>query len=245
MKHAPVFLLTFILLSGCVTGNNPVAKPDPSEEIAMKKDATVVLLHGQGRTRLSMVILSKRFRSAGYQTLNFPYNQTIRSLDEISGQLVEFIGQKVKTSDYHLIGHSLGNVIIRNAFRKDYPDGLGKIVMLAPPNQPAHLAKYFKKNLIYRMFTGDSGQKLSEEKFYRDLPIPRVPFGVIAGDKGQRLTFSEPNDGVVTVESTKLEGMADWVLLHHGHTFIMNCKDTFEHCVRFIESGRFKQPESN
>ena len=244
MKHAPVFLLTFILLSGCVIGNNPVTKPDPLDEIVVKKDATIVLLHGQGRTRLSMVVLGKRFRSAGYQTLNFPYNQTIRSLDEISGQLVEFIGQKVKTSDYHLIGHSLGNVIIRNAFRKDYPAGLGKIVMLAPPNQPAHLAKRLKKNLIYRLFTGDSGQKLSEEKFYRDLPIPRVPFGVIAGDKGQSLTFSEPNDGVVTVGSTKLEGMADWILLHHGHTFIMNCKDTFEHCVRFVESGRFKQPAS-
>jgi hypothetical protein len=244
MKHAPVFLLTFILLSGCVTRKNPVAKPDPLDEILVKKDATIVLLHGQGRTRLSMLVLGKRFRSAGYQTLNFPYNQTIHSLDEISGQLVEFIGQKVKTSDYHLIGHSLGNVIIRNAFRKDYPAGLGKIVMLAPPNQPAHLAKRLKKNLIYRVFTGDSGQKLSEEKFYRDLPIPTVPFGVIAGDKGQSLTFSEPNDGVVTVGSTKLKGMADWILLHHGHTFIMNCKDTFEHCVRFIESGRFKQPES-
>ena len=243
MKHAPVFLLTFILLSGCVIRKNPVAKPDPLDEILVKKDATIVLLHGQGRTRLSMLVLGKRFRSAGFQTLNFPYNQTIHSLDEISGQLVEFIGRKVKTSDYHLIGHSLGNVIIRNAFRKDYPAGLGKIVMLAPPNQPAHLAKRLKKNLIYRVFTGDSGQKLSEEKFYRELPIPTVPFGVIAGDKGQSLTFSEPNDGVVTVGSTKLEGMADWILLHHGHTFIMNCKDTFEHCVRFIESGRFKQPE--
>ena len=244
MKHAPVFLLTFILLSGCVTGNNPVTKPDPLDEIVVKKDATIVLLHGQGRTRLSMLVLCKRLRSAGYQTLNFPYNQTIHSLDEISGQLVEFIGQKVKTSDYHLIGHSLGNVIIRNAFRKEYPDGLGKIVMLAPPNQPAHLAKLLKKNPVYRIFTGDSGQKLSEEDFYSDLPVPTVPFGVIAGDKGQSLTFSEPNDAVVTVESTKLDGMADWILLHHGHTFIMNCKDTFEHCRHFLEEGSFKQSEA-
>jgi triacylglycerol lipase len=243
MKHAPTLLLACILLSGCATSNKPVSKADEDEKTSMKKDETIVLLHGQGRTRLSMVILSKRFRSAGYQTLNFPYNQTIDSLDEISGQLIEFIGKKVKTTNYHLIGHSLGNVIIRNAFRKDYPAGLGKVVMLAPPNQPAHLAKRLKKNPVYRIFTGDSGQKLSEEEFYRDLPVPTVPFGVIAGDKGQSLTFSEPNDAVVTVVSTKLDGMADWLLLHHGHTFIMNCKDTFEHCRSFIEHGRFKQPE--
>ena len=243
MRNVPAFLLACILLSSCVTGSSPDSKPDELGNVAMKKDATIVLLHGQGRARLSMVILSMRFKSAGYQTLNFPYNQTIDSLDEISGQLIEFIRKKVKTTNYHLIGHSLGNVIIRNAFRKEYPDGLGKIVMLAPPNQPAHLAKRLKKNPVYRKFTGDSGQKLSEEEFYRDLPVPMVPFGVIAGDKGQSLTFSEPNDGVVSVESTKLDGMADWLLLHHGHTFIMNCKDTFEYCQRFIERGRFKQPE--
>ncbi|MBT3638063.1 MAG: hypothetical protein HN531_14085 [Opitutae bacterium] len=243
MRNVPAFLLACILLSGCVTGSSPDSKPDEPEKASMKKDDTVVLLHGQGRTRLSMVILSKRFRSAGYQTLNFPYNQTTDSLEEISGQLHEFIRKKVKTSSYHLIGHSLGNVIIRNAFRKEYPAGLGKIVMLAPPNQPAHLAKRLKKNPVYRKFTGDSGQKLSEEEFYRDLPVPTVPFGVIAGDKGQSLTFSEPNDAVVTVASTKLNGMADWILLHHGHTFIMNCKDTFEHCQCFIERGSFKQPD--
>ena len=115
--------------------------------------------------------------------------------------------------------------------------------MLAPPNQPAHLAKLFKKNPLYRMFTGDSGQKLSQDEFYRSLPVPKVPFGVIAGDKGQSLTFSEPNDAVVTVESTKLDGMTDWILLPHGHTFIMNGKDTFQQCRHFLEQGSFKQSE--
>ena len=243
MKHVPAFLLGCIFWSGCVTGNRIDSKPDDpeAEKTSMKKDETIVLLSGQGRTRLSMVILSNRFSSAGYQTLHFPYNQTLDSLDEISGQLIDFIRRKVKTSKYHLIGHSLGNVIIRNAFRKKFPDGMGKIVMLAPPNQPAHLAKLFKKNPFYRMFTGDSGQKLSQDEFYRGLPAPTVPFGVIAGDKGQSLTFSEPNDAVVTVESTKLDGMTDWILLHHGHTFIMNGKDTFEQCLHFLEEGSFKQ----
>ena len=172
--------------------------------------------------------------------MNFPYNQASRSLDEISGELIAFIRKKVKTPRYHLVAHSLGNVIIRDAFRKEFPPGMGRIVMLAPPNRPAHLAKRLKKNLIYRWITGDSGQKLSEEEFYDDLPVPKVEYGVIAGDKGQELTFSEPNDGIVTVESTKLEGMNDFIVLHHAHTFIMNCKDTFDHSKSFIEKGSFQ-----
>lgn len=187
-----------------------------------------------------MLILSKRFKGAGFQTANFPYNQASSSLTEISGRLVDFIQKKVKTSRYHLIGHSLGNVIIRNAFKRRYPPGLGRIVMLAPPNRPAHLAKRLKKNLLYRWLMGDSGQKLSEEDFFRNLPVPGVEFGVIAGDKGQRLTFAGPNDGLLKVETTKLDGMTDFIIVHRTHTFIMNGKDTFEYCKSFIQSGRFQ-----
>ena len=192
-----------------------------------------------------MFVLGRRFKAAGYQTANFPYRQVNNSLEDISGELIAYIGKKVKTPRYHLIGHSLGNVIIRDAFRKEYPPGLERIVMLAPPNRPAELAKRFKKNLLYRWITGDSGQKLSGKEFYRNLPVPEVEFGVIAGDKGQKLTFSEPNDGLVTVEGTKLEGMKDFLVLHHAHTFIMNCKDTFLHCKSFIEKGNFDHPEES
>jgi len=198
-----------------------------------------------GRSRLSMVVLSHRFKGAGYRTANFPYSQAGPSLDELSGKLIAFIKEKVETPRYHLVAHSLGNVIIRDAFRKEFPPGLGRIVMLAPPNQPADLAKRFRKNLLYRLFTGDSGQKLSEEEFYAALPVPKVEFGVIAGDKGQKISFAEPNDGLVAVEETKLEGMKDFIVLQHAHTFIMNCRDTFEHCKSFIETGSFDHPKEN
>ena len=229
-----VFLFPFFLMS-CSTSRPPEADKSPPAE-----EKTVVLLHGMGRTRLSMIVLSQRFRRAGYQTVNFPYNQAGRSLDQLSDGLIEFIEEQVTTPRYHLIAHSLGNIIIRDAFRKEFPTGLGRIVMLAPPNHPAHLAKRLKKNLLYRLITGDSGQKLSEEEFYAALPIPAVEFGVIAGNKGQKITFSEPNDGLVAVETTKLEGMSDFIVLNHAHTFIMNGKDTFDHCREFIEKGSFQ-----
>jgi len=204
----------------------------------MEKE-TVILVHGMGRTTASMLILKKRFHDAGYKTASFPYSQSSRSLNEISAGFIDFVRKNVKTVRYHLIGHSLGNVIIREAFKKGYPPGLGRIVMLAPPNRPALLAQKLKGNLLFGWITGDSGQKLSEADFYRDLPVPEVEFGVIAGDKGQRLTFDEPNDGLVAVQTTRLEGMSDFVIVHHTHTFIMNCKDTFEHSLNFLRHGSF------
>jgi hypothetical protein len=100
------------------------------------------------------------------------------------------------------------------------------------------LAKSLKDVGLFRRLTGDAGQKLSSEEFYRTLPVPKVEFGVVAGDAGQSITFKEPNDGIVSVESTKLTGMRDWIILHHTHTFLMNCEDTAECCVRFIRNGR-------
>ncbi len=203
---------------------------------------TVVLLHGMGRSRLSMLILARRLRHAGYATVNFPYSPPFHSVEVISRRLIAFIEKKVHTPAYHLIAHSLGNVILRNGFRYGYPPGLGRIVMLAPPNRPARLAQALKKNPLYRGLTGESGQRLSDPVFYSKLPVPEVEFGVIAGDKGQRLTFSEPNDGVVAVAATRLPGMQDFLVLHHTHTFLMNAEDTFQACRRFLRTGRFKAP---
>lgn len=201
---------------------------------------TVVLLHGMGRTTAAMSVMAKRFRSAGYATLNFPYYQKSPTLDELSDKLRRYLAENVKTERYHFVCHSLGCVIIRNALKKELRSGLGRIVMLAPPNRAARLAKLLKDNGLYRWLMGDSGQRLSDEAFYATLPVPKVEFAVIAGDKGQGAAFQEPNDGIVDVEGTKLQGMAAFAVVHHTHTFLMNAEDTFSLCRAFLEAGRFR-----
>jgi len=202
---------------------------------------TVVLLHGQGRTRASMVVLRQRLRGSGYRTLSIAYNSRKNTIDQISDALLDRLRRDIETPTYHLVGHSLGNVIIRNGFKNTFPGGLSRVVMLAPPNQPAQLARLLRERSLYRLITGDTGQKLADESFYRALPIPNVEFGVVAGNKSRTgLLRGEPNDGVVTVDSTKLDGMSDWVLVHHTHTFMMNSRATFELVRSFIRSGRFQ-----
>jgi hypothetical protein len=210
-----------------------------NEEGAGEPAESVVLLHGMSRTRGAMALLAWRFEQAGYATHNFPYNERTSSLDELSDELHSYIHEHVRTPTYHLIGHSLGNIIIRNGFKKTYREGLKRIVMLAPPNRPARLAQALDDNPLYQWITGDSGQKLADPAFYEGLPAPSVEFGIIAGNKGQRISFEEPNDGVVQVESTKLQRMSDWIVLGRFHTFIMNAEETFEYSRRFLETGSF------
>ena len=207
--------------------------------IEAHNDHTIILLHGMGRGRASLWVLDTRLQHAGYKTLNFPYVTHSHSIEELALQLCDFIGDNVKTTTYHLIAHSLGNLIIRSGFHHGYPPGLGRIVMLAPPNHPAELARALRDSPIYRWFTGQSGQLLGSDDFYAHLPVPDVPFGIIAGNRGQPVTLREPNDGVITVESTKLNGMADWTVVPQAHTFIMNSRAVAELCISFIETGRF------
>lgn len=203
------------------------------------KSETVVLLHGLGRSRASLWPLGRRLRQAGFEVRNFPYAPAFHRFDTLVSALHDFIVEKVSTRVYHLVGHSLGNILIRARFRFGYPSGLGRIVMLAPPNHPPDLARRLSSCPPFRLWAGESGRLLASEEFYADLPVPAVPFGVIAGDKGQRITFDEPNDGIITVESTRLEGMADHLTLHHAHTFIMNSRDAALATITFLREGQF------
>jgi triacylglycerol lipase len=199
----------------------------------------VVLLHGMGRSWVSMVLLGHRLKRAGYEIHLFGYSPRRATLDELSRGLQALIAEQVESKTYHLIGHSLGNIIVRDGFRRRYRPELKRIVMLSPPNGPAALASSLRHNRLYRWWTGDSGQKLGDEAFYRTLPVPGVEFGVLAGDRGHHFGFDEPNDGVVRVENTKLRGMTDFRVVHRTHTFIMLAGETFELCDRFLRTGAF------
>lgn len=225
-------MLLLALLMSLPTAGQTSGSAPPQE--------VVFLVHGMGRTRLSMLVLAGRLRGKGFRVASFPYNHASDSLPEIAKQLQHRIGEEAKGARYHLVGHSLGNVVIREGFRSGYPAGLGRVVMLAPPNQPARLALKLKGNLLYRWITGDSGQKLSSTEFYAALPVPSVEFAVLAGNRGNSLLSKEPNDGIILVETTRLPGMKDFAVLHKTHTFMMNSAEAGGMTVRFLREGRLR-----
>lgn len=192
----------------------------------------VLLIHGQGRTWLSMLLLGWRLKRQRYTVCYFGYMTWLEGFDKITHRFVRTLGAKMEDQLYVIIGHSLGNIITRASLPHLTSNPPRHLIMLAPPNQPPRLGKIFKSNLIYRLFTRDCGQKVADDAFYEKLPRPTIPTTIIAGTRGLPKFLSpfagEANDMVLAVSETRLEGLAEPVLVRASHPFIMNSKQVAE-----------------
>jgi hypothetical protein len=76
--------------------------------------------------------------------------------------------------------------------------------------------------------------------------------GIITGDRRINPIASwlipGPDDGKVSVARARLEGAADFIVVHATHTFIMNRSDVAEQVAHFLANGKFarriKKPRS-
>ena len=130
----------------------------------------VILIHGQGRSPLAMSLLAWRLRE--HQVTMFGYVCAYESFERITQRFAKKIQRTVNDEPYIIIAHSLGGLITRASlpYLEDHPPG--HVIMLGTPNQPATWAKKVHTNPLYRAYTGDCGQKLSQSPFFDSLPIP-------------------------------------------------------------------------
>jgi hypothetical protein len=186
----------------------------------------LLLVHGMGRTPLSLARLARFLRREGHQVELLGYVAALEPFDRIR-QRIHLRLEALAHSGlpYAVIGHSLGGLALRAAL-----DGIEplprRLIMLATPNRPPRLARRLHRLWPYRIACGDSGQLLAREEFFDRLPPPRVPYTIIAGDggpRGRRGPFGgEPNDWLVAVEETKVVPGDRPTVLPVGHTFMMN-----------------------
>lgn len=188
----------------------------------------VVLIHGMGRTPLSMLRLRHRLRRAGHRAILFGYSPTFETLDGASARLVERIGRRLGAARYALVGHSLGTVIIRTALASLQDRPPAACFFLAPPMVACRAASYFSRFWLYRVVMGEMGQLLADEGFMSRLPLPAVPTRIYAGTGGPRagwLPFGmEPNDIILSVTEATGRFDGDVVEVPSVHTFIMHSR---------------------
>jgi hypothetical protein len=192
----------------------------------------VVLIHGMGRTPLSMMRLHRRLRRAGHTPILFGYSPTFETLQGASERLVRRIERRADISHYAVVGHSLGTVLIRSALGRLENRMPAACFFLAPPMVACKAAKYFSRFWSYKVMTGEMGRLLAADEFMRNLPMPPTLVRIYAGVAGPRASWlpfgMEPNDGILSVSEAGGECPATVVTTPSLHTFIMNSAPVFD-----------------
>ena len=208
----------------------------------------VVLLHGLGRTPLSMKRLQWTLERENYRVVNVAYPSTRVSIQDAADRwLGEILSERTtdRTVKIHFVTHSLGGIVLRQYLSNHRIENLGRVVMLAPPNQGSELAERLRNNFLYRFATGPSGQQLgtSAGSVPKQLGPADFKLGVIAGDRSLNPLFSAwipgADDGKVSVRSTEISGMQDFLVVHHSHTWMAWSANVSSAVAQFLRTECF------
>lgn len=211
--------------------------------------AYVVLLHGLGRSHRSMWVMEYVLARQGYEVINLPYPSTRYPIKDLARAVGEAVEQRCTKPNQavHFVTHSLGGIILR-AYLSGYPPiNIGRIVMLAPPNQGSELADILRDNPLLACLDVPAIAQLGACSTCIPSGLGPVygQVGVITGDKSLNPLFSYlipgADDGTVSVKSARVEGMKAFLVVHHSHTFIMHSPEVISQVVHFLEQGTFKE----
>jgi len=209
---------------------------------------TVILVHGLGRTTASMAVLRARLTGEGYRVVSFGYPSKSEPIETLVEQLEAEVALCCadEPGTFHFVTHSMGGVLVRAYLAERTHPFEGRVVMLAPPNHGSEIVDAFANSRLLGAVVGPSGARLGTDSTGIPAGLEPVDFelGVITGDRSYNPFGSwlipGPDDGTVGVESARVEGAADFLVLPATHTFIMNRRDVAEEVVHFLREGEFR-----
>lgn len=215
----------------------------------------VVLLHGLSRTDFSMQKMAKVLAENGYAISNVHYDSRHNNIQELANLAVnQGITDCLSkgAARIHFATHSLGGILVRYFFKDNTIEELGRVVMLAPPNHGSQIIDVFGQVPGFELFSGEPALQLGTtgpDSIPASLPPVGFELGVIAGNRSMSPIFSlalpDRDDGKVTVESTKIEGMQDFIEMPYTHTFIMQRDAVIQQVISFLQQGSFSHRPSD
>ncbi len=227
---------------------------EPDISFAASNDASagdyVILLHGAGRTHVSLNLMAAYLRGHGYRVINARFQSAGLSIEQIADSYFpELIGSLNPHAKVHFVAHSMGGIILRQYLSTHTLTNLGRVVMVAPPNHGSEIVDRVKTVPVLKAALGQRLLELGTGP--RDLPRRLGPAnfdcGIIAGDfSANPLTswfLHSANDGRVTVEGARLDGMRDFLVVHNSHTWMIWRQSIMRQVLTFLEQGAFDHVE--
>ncbi|WP_407279168.1 alpha/beta fold hydrolase [Aromatoleum evansii] len=207
---------------------------------------TVVLVHGLWMHGLVFGLLRRRLQRSGFVTHAWSYPSVRQGLaanaDAFSRFLATLPGRSI-----HLVGHSLGGIILASALARHPDPRVRRCVLMGPPWTGSRSATGL---LRVPGMSALIGRSLHDWLTAPRPALPGVDIGVISGSRplglaGLLVGLPRPHDGIVTVDETRVAGARDAVTLHVSHMEMLLSARCADQVLSFLRAGRFThaQPE--
>lgn len=213
-----------------------------------KGSEAIILLHGLARTSRSMNKAAKLLAAYGYKIINVDYPSRSADIRALSQQYIAQALKQCETDEVkkiHFLTHSMGGILLRDFLVGQRIDKLGRVVMLAPPNQGSEVVDKLGSWRLFYYLNGPAGLQLGtgNNSIPNQLGPVNFQLGVIAGNKTVNPFLSRlipgANDGKVSVSRAQVEGMKDFIVMPYSHSFIMQREAVIEQVLHFIQQGCF------
>jgi len=190
--------------------------------------------------------LEKKLSSVGYHVINVNYPSTSHPISHLAttyiSEVLEGCADFLKV---HFVTHSMGGILTRYYLKYNEVSNLGNVVMLGPPNKGSEVVDKLRNFFLFKWIFGKTGSELSTDSVSTPNLLGKVNFslGIIAGNRFIEplgaLFLPSPHDGKVSVESTKVEGMKDHLVLEVSHTFMTQNEEVLRQVKHFLEHTSF------